>query len=36
MKENVERFGGIPVMVNDDWGKKYDLNKVEECLKEKS
>lgn len=22
MKENVERFGGIPVMVNDDWGKK--------------
>ena len=34
MKENVERFGGIPVMVNDDWGKKIDLNKVEECLKE--
>ena len=34
MKENVERFGGIPVMVNDDWGQKIDLNKVEECLKE--
>ena len=33
MKENVERFGGIPIMVEDDWGKKIDLNKVEETLK---
>ena len=33
MKENVERTGGIPVMVEDDWGKAIDLNKVEEALK---
>ena len=33
MKENVERFGGIPVMVDDDWGKKVDLNKAEDALK---
>ena len=33
MKENVERFGGIPVMVDDEWGKKVDLNKAEDALK---
>ena len=33
MKENVERFGGVPIMVDDEWGKKIDLNKVEEALK---
>ena len=34
MKENVERYGGVPIIVNDEWGKKIDLNKVEETLKE--
>ena len=34
MKENVERYGGIPIIVNDEWGKKVDINKVEEALKE--
>jgi alanine-glyoxylate transaminase/serine-glyoxylate transaminase/serine-pyruvate transaminase len=33
MKENVERCGATPVMVMDDWGKRIDLNKVEEALK---
>lgn len=33
MKENVERCGATPVMVQDDWGKPVDLNKVEEALK---
>ena len=33
MKENVERFGGVPVVINDDWGKKVDLNKIEDALK---
>jgi len=33
MKENVERTGGIPVMVEDDWGKAIDLNKLEDALK---
>lgn len=33
MKENVERCGGTPVMVQDDWGKAVDLNKAEEALK---
>lgn len=33
MKENVERCGAIPVMVQDDWGNAVDLNKVEEALK---
>ena len=33
MKENVERSGGIPIMVEDEWGKTIDLNKVEEALK---
>ena len=34
MKENVERFGGIPIVIDDDWGKKVDLNKIEDALKE--
>ncbi len=33
MKENVERSGGIPIMVEDAWGKTIDLNKVEDALK---
>ncbi|MEZ5006636.1 MAG: alanine--glyoxylate aminotransferase family protein [Chitinophagales bacterium] len=32
MKENVERCGGIAVMVQDEWGKPVDLNKVKEAL----
>ncbi|MEZ5001954.1 MAG: alanine--glyoxylate aminotransferase family protein [Chitinophagales bacterium] len=32
MKENVERCGGIAIMVQDDWGKPVDLNKVKETL----
>lgn len=32
MKENVERCGAVPVMVEDDWGKAIDLNKVEQAL----
>jgi len=34
MKENVERVGATPVMVEDEWGKAIDLNKVESALKE--
>lgn len=33
MKENVERSGGIAVMVNDDWGQPVDPQKVEDALK---
>lgn len=33
MKENVERCGAVPVMVEDEWGKAVDVNKVEETLK---
>ncbi len=33
MKENVERCGATPIMVEDAWGKAIDLNKVEEALK---
>jgi alanine-glyoxylate transaminase/serine-glyoxylate transaminase/serine-pyruvate transaminase len=33
MKENVERCGGIAVMVMDDWGNAVDPNKVEDALK---
>ncbi|MCU7875014.1 MAG: alanine--glyoxylate aminotransferase family protein [Candidatus Thiodiazotropha sp. (ex Lucinoma borealis)] len=32
MKENVERCGGVPVMVEDEWGKSVDLGKVETAL----
>ena len=33
MKENVERCGATPIMVEDDWGQPVDPNKVEETLK---
>ena len=33
MKENVERCGGTPVLVEDDWGKTVDPQKVEDALK---
>lgn len=33
MKENVERCGGSAVMVQDDWGKPVDPNKLEQALK---
>ena len=33
MKENVERCGGVAVMVQDDWGHAVDPQKVEDALK---
>lgn len=33
MKENVERCGGVAVMVSDEWGKPVDAQKVEEALR---
>jgi alanine-glyoxylate transaminase/serine-glyoxylate transaminase/serine-pyruvate transaminase len=33
MKENVERCGATPIMVEDEWGKPVDPNKVEDTLK---
>jgi alanine-glyoxylate transaminase/serine-glyoxylate transaminase/serine-pyruvate transaminase len=33
MKENVERCGGIAIMVQDDWGNPVDPQKVEDALK---
>ncbi len=33
MKENVERCGATPVMVEDEWGEAVDTNKVNEALK---
>ena len=33
MKENVERFGGIAIMVQDEWGTAVDLEKLEKALK---
>lgn len=33
MKENVERAGGIAVMVMDDWGRAIDPQKLEDALK---
>ncbi len=33
MKENVERCGGTPIMVQDEWGTVVDPNKLEEALK---
>ena len=33
MKENVERCGGEPIMVIDDWGKPVDPGKVEDAFK---
>jgi alanine-glyoxylate transaminase/serine-glyoxylate transaminase/serine-pyruvate transaminase len=34
MKENVERLGGTAVMVEDEWGKAIDPDKLEQVLKE--
>ena len=34
MKENVERYGGIPIVIDDEWGTKVDLNKIESALNE--
>ena len=34
MKENVERCGGIAVMVEDNWGEAIDINKVADALKD--
>lgn len=36
MKENVERSGGIAVMVQDDWGKPVDPDKLSDALKNNS
>jgi alanine-glyoxylate transaminase/serine-glyoxylate transaminase/serine-pyruvate transaminase len=33
MKENVERCGGVPVTVDDAWGRPVDPNKLEDALK---
>ncbi len=33
MLENVERMGGVPVVVNDDWGKPVDPQKVEDAFR---
>ena len=33
MKENVERLGATAIMVEDEWGKTIDLDKVEDALK---
>lgn len=33
MKENVERCGATPIMVEDEWGKPVDPNKVEDAFK---
>jgi len=33
MKENVERCGGLAIMVDDDWGRVVDPNKLEDTLK---
>jgi alanine-glyoxylate transaminase/serine-glyoxylate transaminase/serine-pyruvate transaminase len=33
MKENVERCGATAIMVEDDWGKPVDINKLEVALK---
>lgn len=32
MKENAERCGALPIMVEDEWGKTIDLDKVEAAL----
>jgi len=34
MKENVERCGAIPIVIEDDWGKPVSLEKVEQALNE--
>ncbi len=34
MAENVERCGGVAIIVHDDWGKAVDQNKLEQALEE--
>ena len=34
MKENVERLGGTPILVEDSWGDPVDPNKVEDALRQ--
>lgn len=36
MKENVERFGGVAIMVEDEWGKPVDPQKVKAAFAENS
>ncbi|MCV6613134.1 MAG: alanine--glyoxylate aminotransferase family protein [Amphritea sp.] len=36
MKENVERFGGVAIMVEDEWGKPVDPEKVKAAFEEHS
>ena len=33
MKENVERSGGVPIVVNDAWGRAFDPQKLEDALR---
>lgn len=33
MKENVERYGGVPVVVEDSWGEPVDPHKLEDALR---
>ena len=33
MKENIERYGGVPVVVEDKWGEPVDPHKLEDALK---
>lgn len=32
MKENIERCGGVPILIEDKWGHAVDVNKVEEAF----
>lgn len=34
MKENVIRSGGVPIMVEDEWGRAVDANKVEDAFRQ--
>jgi alanine-glyoxylate transaminase/serine-glyoxylate transaminase/serine-pyruvate transaminase len=34
MQENITRFGGVAVVVGDDWGTAVSLDKVEQTLKD--
>ena len=36
MKENIERCGGTAIVVEDEWGKPIDINKVREALENNS
>ena len=33
MKENIERYGGVPIAVEDKWGEPVDPHKLEDALK---